>query len=177
MMRLLYKADNILIGGSLSYCFLKAKGHNIGSTPYDDEDVIIAKQLLLEDIDNKIILRVDHTVTGLSPLYSYQTPSEKIPNGLIAYDIGDKTLKLFSKYLRNAKVVFWNGPMGMYEDEKFRRGSMELIKTIIHSKKCESLVIGGGETSHMFRKCNNYNNNTHILTGGGASLEYLSKRF
>ena len=169
---LLLHVDNILIGGSLSYCFLKAKGYNIGSTPCTKEDVLIAEKILRNDIYNKIILRIDNVVCDKSSENIFQTDDENIPNESEAFDIGDKTIKLFNSYLENAEQIFWNGPIGMYEKEEFRKGSSELIKIMIKNKNC-NVVIGGGETADLFKNLNF--NNIHILTGGGASLDYLSK--
>ena len=165
-------ADKILIGGALSYCFLKAKGFNIGISPCNDDDVILAKQILDKDTNNKIVLRKDNIVSGINPIYSFMTPNENIPNGLEAFDIGSITIKLFSKHLENAKVIFWNGPLGKCEIKQYSRGTIEILKLLCHSNK-EMLVIGGGESVAVLNKLDYPKENIEILTGGGASLEYL----
>lgn len=169
---LLIHADTILIGGALSYCFLKAKGFNVGDSPYSENDVVIAKKILKSDINNKIVLRCDSIVSDQNENI-FQTHDENIPTKFQGYDIGNNTIYLFSQYIKTAKKIFWNGPLGMYEKDKFQKGSKEIIKILTKMDKCD-IIIGGGETGDMIHKMNlTYSSNIQILTGGGASLNYL----
>ena len=170
---LLIHADYILIGGGLSYCFLKAMNYNIGESHAYYTDVQLAKNILEKDIHNKIILRCDHIIANTDGIL-FQTSSPNIPNNFQGYDIGVKTIELFSNYLIDAKKVFWNGPLGMYENDKFKKGSIEILK-ILDNNKNSDIIIGGGETADFVGKNMDINSSINILTGGGASLYYLSK--
>ncbi len=158
------KADYILIGGGMAFTFLKASGIEIGSSLLDEESISFCKDILSK-YEDKIILPID-VVTDLKTCFiSDITSSEK---GL---DIGPQTLKLFSQYLRMSKTIIWNGPLGMFEEEKYSygtKGVCEILKNIDGLK-----IAGGGDTAAAIKQFGYEEFFTHISTGGGASLELL----
>jgi len=191
---LLNRADKILIGGAMSYCFLKAKGFNVGNSPCKPGDVILARELLDADIHSKIVLRIDHVASYNRNLGSFILDNENIPDGVEGFDIGPQTIKLFQSHLQSAKSVFWNGPLGFCEIDEYAKGTEEIAKTLrnISNNNDVYVVVGGGDSVSALRKLDNtyntnntyntdntytdntYNTNIHYLTGGGASLEYLA---
>jgi phosphoglycerate kinase len=169
-------ADKILIGGSISYSFLAAKGFDTGDEKCKFQDVEIAKNLLDLDTENKIVIRKDSVVhpTG-NPKFSEftvrKTKAEDIPVGFTPYDIGPQTVKLFNQHIMSAKTIFANGPMGFFENELFDVGTKSVLKSISNSNSYS--VIGGGDSVAAISD-DLKGNLSHICTGGGASLEYLS---
>lgn len=168
------KADQILIGGALAFSFLKAKGYSIGMSKIDAGSVQIAKQLLKSSSAKKIILPLDFVVTKK---LAYQTKTEivnckEITFDQVALDIGPKTIELFKKILSRAKTVVWNGPLGYFESAQFAAGTKEIGRFLGKIKALK--VAGGGETSEMIYKFQLEHNFSHVSTGGGAALTFLS---
>ena len=158
------KADYILIGGGMAFTFLKAKGIEIGSSLLDEESIDFCKKILKENED-KIILPIDVVTDQKECFITDITKEEK---GL---DIGSKTVKLFKQYLDNSKTIIWNGPVGMFEEEKYSNGTKgicEILKGIDAIK-----IAGGGDTASAVKNFGYESAFTHISTGGGASLELL----
>ena len=158
------KADYILIGGGMAFTFLKAEGIEIGSSLLDSESVDFCKKILKEN-ENKIILPID-VVTDQKECFITDITMEE--RGL---DIGSKTVKLFKQYLDNSKTIIWNGPVGMFEEEKYSNGTKgicEILKNIDAIK-----IAGGGDTASAVKNFGYEDAFTHISTGGGASLELL----
>ena len=158
------KADYILIGGGMAFTFLKSKGIEIGSSLLDEESIDFCKKILKENED-KIILPID-VVTDVKECFITDITKEE--KGL---DIGSKTVKLFKQYLDNSKTIIWNGPVGMFEEEKYSNGTKgicEILKGIDAVK-----IAGGGDTASAVKNFGYESAFTHISTGGGASLELL----
>ena len=158
------KADYILIGGGMAFTFLKAEGIEIGSSLLDSESIDFCKKILKEN-ENKIILPID-VVTDQKECFITDITMEE--RGL---DIGSKTVKLFKQYLDNSKTIIWNGPVGMFEEEKYSNGTKgicEILKNIDAIK-----IAGGGDTASAVKNFGYEDAFTHISTGGGASLELL----
>ena len=158
------KADYILIGGGMAFTFLKSKGIEIGSSLLDEESIDFCKKILKEN-ENKIILPIDVVTDQKECFITDITKEEK---GL---DIGSKTVKLFKQYLDNSKTIIWNGPVGMFEEEKYSNGTKgicEILKGIDAIK-----IAGGGDTASAVKNFGYESAFTHISTGGGASLELL----
>ena len=158
------KADYILIGGGMAFTFLKSKGIEIGSSLLDEESIDFCKKILKENED-KIILPIDVVTDQKECFITDITKEEK---GL---DIGSKTVKLFKQYLDNSKTIIWNGPVGMFEEEKYSNGTKgicEILKGIDAVK-----IAGGGDTASAVKNFGYESAFTHISTGGGASLELL----
>lgn len=169
--RLLVLVDKILIGGAMAYPFLKAKGHAVGKSLCGDEDVALAKQLIAQDKGGKIQLPVDHVVAANPD--SAATKSANIADDQMGLDIGDRTIQNYGDMLKNAKTIFWNGPMGLFENPNFAKGTMELAKIIAHTEAFT--VVGGGDSVAAAHQSGFADKFTHVSTGGGASLEFIEK--
>ena len=166
------KADHILIGGGMAYTFLKAKGKNIGNSLLDDENKDYVNELL-ENYGDKLVLPVDTltsiTVDGKNEVRI--SDFKDIEPNDIGVDIGPKTIELFKKYIKDSKTVIWNGPMGIFEIDKFSNGTKEILNALVGNR---TVIIGGGDTASAAINMGFKNDFTHISTGGGASLEMLS---
>ena len=165
-------ADNILIGGGMAFTFLKSFGLQVGSSLVDNDNIEFCKDML-EKYKDKIILPID-VVT--SDEISENSNSKEcfisdIKNDDIGLDIGKETLKLFKEYIDSSKTIIWNGPVGMFEIEKFSNGTKQLLEMI--SKTDSLTIIGGGDTASAAINFGYKNSFSHISTGGGATLELL----
>jgi 3-phosphoglycerate kinase len=171
---LLPKCDAIIVGGGMAYTFLKAQGKQIGNSKLEKDKLDLAKSILdkAAKLGKEILLPVDNVaVEAIKADAKVEIVGENIPDGLIAVDIGPKTIKLFEDKLKVAKTIVWNGPVGIFEMDAFSHGTEELGK-FIAGLNCVS-VIGGGDTAAAVAKFKLEDKMTHISTGGGASLEYL----
>ena len=158
------KADYILIGGAMAFTFLKASGIEVGQSIVDDDSISFCKDVLSK-YEDKIILPIDVVTNVKTCFISDITPDEK---GL---DIGAQTVKLFGQYLRLSKTILWNGPVGMYEDDRYSLGTKGLCGVL---KDINALKIaGGGDTAAAIKLFGYDDVFSHISTGGGASLELL----
>lgn len=169
---LLSSVDKLLIGGAMAYPFLKARGHKVGKSLCMDADLSLAKKILGMPLANKIILPVDHIVSetfGGNPKYIDRVDIE---DSFIGLDIGVLTLKLFEEYLFSAKTIFWNGPMGLFENKSFAEGTFGVAKILANLKDAFTLV-GGGDSVSAVKESGLSKKMSHISTGGGASLEYI----
>ena len=165
---LVKKADTILIGGAMAYTFLKAKNLEIGQSLVDEDSLTYAKEMLKKH--KNIILPIDHIIAKTTDSKEYKI-TDTILKDYMGLDIGPKTIELFEKYLKNARTIFWNGPMGYYENEQYQTGTKELGKFI--SNLNTNSIVGGGDTATCMIKMGYKDKFKHISTGGGASLEYL----
>lgn len=175
---LLNKVDALLIGGGMAYTFLKAKGKTIGSSKLDKDGYETAKAALDKAAKKKIpiLLPIDHVVGDkFDANANAKSVGEDIPDGWMGLDIGPKTIKLFEDKLKTAKTIVWNGPLGVFEMDKFAKGTEDVAKFIAGLKGVTS-IIGGGDTAAAMLKFKVAGSMTHISTGGGASLEYLEGR-
>ncbi|RJP28936.1 MAG: phosphoglycerate kinase [Candidatus Omnitrophota bacterium] len=171
---LLPKCDIILIGGGMSYTFLKAKGIQIGNSKLEKDKIDIAKAILekAKEANKKILLPVDHIVVAkIDETSKPEVVGESIPEGMIAVDIGPKTVELFNSQLKSSKTIVWNGPLGIFEMEPFSKGTKNVAEFIAGLDTVS--IIGGGDTAAAIAKFNLEDKMSHISTGGGASLEYL----
>lgn len=169
---LLEVMDKILIGGGMMFTFWKAKGKNTGKSIFTEEYVEKAKELLKNE---KIIVAEDALCA--ENLESEEVKNlEEIPENMAGYDIGEKSIERFKNEIKNAKTIFWNGPMGVFENEKFKKGSFEIAKMIakITEEGAFSLA-GGGETISVIKNAGVREKFSYISTGGGASLEFMEK--
>lgn len=168
-------ANKVIIGGAMAYTFLVAKGYNVGASTIEKDKVPIAKMLLdiAEKNHVKIILPVDHVV---AQEFSFMADSITIPtSGFkandIGMDIGMHTIKLFKNEINSARTIFWNGPMGVFEFDKFSVGTRKIAEAVAESKA--TTIVGGGDSISALSKFGLEKKITHISTGGGASLQYL----
>lgn len=171
---LLNKSDKILIGGAMAYTFLKAKGEDVGNSIVEFESLEVAKNLLDEASKRgiEIVLPVDHVISKGIEGFEVKV-SKSIPVEWSGYDIGSETIYIFSKIIKNAKTIFWNGPLGVFEKNAFSRGTFEVAKAVADSGATS--IIGGGDSVLAVRKAGVESRITHISTGGGASLEYIAE--
>ena len=175
---LLNKVDALLIGGGMAYTFLKAKGKTIGTSKFDKDGFETAKAALDKAAKKNIpmLLPVDNVIGDkFDANANTKLVGEDIPDGWMGLDIGPKTVKLFEDKLKTAKTIVWNGPLGVFEMDKFAKGTEGIAKFIAGLKGVTS-VIGGGDTAAAMAKFKVESKMTHISTGGGASLEYLEGR-
>lgn len=172
---LLPKADCIIIGGGMAYTFLVALGKNVGSSKLEPDKVNIAKKILDEARTKNvnIALPIDHIASDKFDASSqpHIIDSEDIPEGLMALDIGPKTIEKFKAALKGARTVVWNGPLGVSEWDSFKKGTEEIANLI--ATLGATTIIGGGDTAAAIAKFKLEDKMTHISTGGGASLELM----
>lgn len=171
--KMLVLVDTLLIGGAMAYPFLKAKGVSIGKSLCSDEDVSLAKQLLNADRGGKIQLPKDHVTSmdfGGAPL---PCVGQNIPSDQMGLDIGPLTIKSYGDHLKTAKTIFWNGPMGLFENKDFAKGTMAIAHTIAETKSFS--VVGGGDSVAAVHQSGEADKFSHVSTGGGASLEFIEK--
>jgi phosphoglycerate kinase len=171
--KMLVLVDTLLIGGAMAYPFLKAKGYEVGKSLCSDEDVALAKQLLAADKGGKIQLPKDHINSlefGGAPI---PCAGQNIPSDQMGLDIGPLTIKSYSDHLKTAKTIFWNGPMGLFENKDFAKGTMAIAHTIAETKAFS--VVGGGDSVAAVQQSGEAEKFSHVSTGGGASLEYIEK--
>ena len=171
---LLEKVDKLLIGGGMAYTFLAAMGLNIGNSLVETEKLDVAKLLInMKRFSDTVLLPVDHIVgRNFDPETESQIVSEKdIPDGWQGLDIGPETVSAFGEQIAAAKTVVWNGPLGVYEFERFAEGTIAVAKQIADSAAVS--IIGGGDCVAAIQQAGVADRMTHISTGGGASLEFL----
>ena len=170
---LLKKCDKILIGGAMAYTFLKALGNSIGNCPCEDDQLEYAKKCYES---GKILLPVDNVIADGFDNYHEENiktiPDNNFPAGFQGLDIGPKTVELYKNEIAKAKLIFWNGPMGVFEDEHFQKGTVEVCKAITENKDAFS-VIGGGDSAAAAKQFGYASKFSHVSTGGGASLEMI----
>ena len=172
---LIEKCDTIIIGGGMSYTFMKAMGKQIGTSLCEDDKVELARDLMqkAEAKGVKLMLPVDtvcadHFAADAEPVV--YTAGE-LPEDMMGLDIGPKTVELFSAAVKDAGTVVWNGPMGVFEFDAFAVGTKAVAKAIAASNAVS--IIGGGDSAAAVEKLGFADKMTHISTGGGASLEFL----
>lgn len=172
---LIEKVDSIIIGGGMAFTFLKSLGYSVGKSLLEEDKVDFAKELIekAKSKNVKILLPIDVVVSK-----EFSNDSEfkivnidSIGDDYMGLDIGEKTVKLFSDEINNAKTVVWNGPMGVFEMSNFAKGTFEIAKAIAESEAIS--IIGGGDSASAAEKSGYKDKITHISTGGGASLEFL----
>ncbi|GAA2691968.1 MULTISPECIES: phosphoglycerate kinase [Actinosynnema] len=173
---LLTKVDRLLVGGGMAYTFLKAQGHEVGKSLLQEDQIDKVKGFL-EEAEKRgveLLLPVDFlAATGFSADADYTVvPFDEIPAERECLDIGPASRELFASKLADAKTVFWNGPMGVFEFEKFSGGTRAVAEALIASEAFT--VVGGGDSAAAVRSLGLPEDGfSHISTGGGASLEYL----
>ena len=172
---LIEKCDTIIIGGGMSYTFMKAMGKEIGTSLCEDDKLDLAKDLMAkaEAKGVKLLLPVDtvcadHFAADATPVV-YDAGA--LPKDMMGLDIGPKTIELFSDAVKDAGTVVWNGPMGVFEFDAFAVGTKAVAKAIAASNAVS--IIGGGDSAAAVEKLGFAAEMTHISTGGGASLEFL----
>lgn len=172
---LLEKVDTLIIGGAMAFTFFKAMGLEIGKSLLEEEKVELAKSLIEKAKEKgvKLLLPVDTIVADKfgEDANTQNVPREEIPADWEGLDIGEKTRELFAEEVKSAKTVIWNGPMGVFEIEKFAGGTKAVAAALA---QCEgTTIIGGGDSAAAVEQLGYADKMSHISTGGGASLEFL----
>ncbi len=173
---LLPKVDALLIGGAMAYTFLKAQGAEVGKSRVEEDKLSLATKILdaAQRLKTEIVLPVDHVV-GTEPSAKsgkQETPDRNIPKDMMGLDIGPKTRAQFTQHIRNAKTVVWNGPMGLFEVDKFAEGTRVVAEAMANNRGAVT-VIGGGDSAAAVQQMGYADKMSHVSTGGGASLEFL----
>ena len=163
--------DRLLIGGAMAYTFLKAQGKPTGKSLVEEDKVDLAKSLLAT-AGGKLVLPVDHVVAAELKEGAANQVVEVIPEGMMGLDIGPKTIAAYEAEVAKAKTIIWNGPMGVFEKPPFDKGTVALAKAVAGSGAVS--VVGGGDSEKAVKSAGVADKITHISTGGGASLEFLS---
>ncbi|UCE04711.1 MAG: phosphoglycerate kinase, partial [bacterium] len=176
---LLNKVDTLLIGGGMTYTFLKAQNIEIGYSLIEEDKIQLAQEVLNKVNSQKInfnlpsdhIIAKEVSVTADTDI----TESQEIPTEWIGVDIGPKTIDHFYSILKDGQTVVWNGPMGVFEIDKFAKGTLKIAKIIAEITNQGAItVVGGGDSVSALAKAGVIDKVTHVSTGGGASLEFLS---
>ena len=169
---LLSKADKLIIGGGMANTFLAAKGYHMQDSLVEEAAIETAKSIL-EKSGDKLILPVDAVIADKfdAEANTQIVDVDKIPAGWRMMDVGPKTLELYKRELDGAKLIVWNGPVGVFEMPKFAEGTFALAKLL--AKSGATTVIGGGDSASAVKKAGVAKEMTHVSTGGGASLEFL----
>jgi phosphoglycerate kinase len=176
---LLEKCDTLIIGGGMAYTFLKAKGLEIGTSLVDDTKLDYCKEMMekAEKLGKKLLLPIDTAVTKTFPNpidaeveYSY-VDVDAMPADQLGVDIGPKSAELYADAVKSAKTVVWNGPMGIFENPVFAKGTIAVAKALAETDA--TTIIGGGDSAAAVNQLGFGAQMSHISTGGGASLEFL----
>ena len=168
---LLKKCDKILIGGAMAYTFKKALGQSTGNSPVELDQLDYALKCLKE-ANGRIVLPVDSVCTNGFEGWTEKIVSEEVPEGFEGMDIGPKTAELFADEIAKAKLIFWNGPMGVFEQKDFANGTIAICKAVAKLNDCFS-VCGGGDSAAAIKEFGYKDSFSHVSTGGGASLEMI----
>ncbi|MBY0376855.1 phosphoglycerate kinase, partial [Patescibacteria group bacterium] len=182
---LIHMVDTILVGGAVANVFLRAQGHDLGSSFVEDvfvdkakkekkDWVAYAKEILAlaESLGKKIIIPTDLVISNNDKTKIININEESIPEGFMALDIGIETIKNFSDIIFKSKTVFINGPMGKFEDEKYSQGSKAILEAM--RQVSGETIIAGGDTIDVTRRYAKLDYYTHISLAGGATLEFLA---
>jgi phosphoglycerate kinase len=168
---MLSRVDRLLVGGAMTYTFMKALGQGIGNSRVEADKLDVARELL-ELGKGKITLPEDHLIADkLDPTANTKVVEGPIPDGWLGLDIGPKTIQLYTAAIATAGTVVWNGPMGKFEDPPFSKGTRAVAEAMASSKAVT--IVGGGETAEAVEAFDLDEKMTHVSTGGGAFLEYV----
>ncbi len=172
---LITKVDKVIIGGGMAFTFLKAHGHEVGNSLVEDDLLDEANNIILKakELGVKFYLPVDVVA---APEFSENTtvkyvPIQEIPVGWMGLDIGPASTRLFREALNDAQTIIWNGPMGVYEMDRYSKGSMAMSNNIAQTHA--TTIVGGGDTADVVQRAGDSDEMTFISTGGGASLKLI----
>jgi phosphoglycerate kinase len=168
--------DGFIIGGAMAYTFLKAKNISVGKSLVEVDKLNYTREMIarMEARNKTLLLPVDHVIANsIKDTSGRLCVEQTIPEEMMGVDIGPETLKRYSVALKEAKTIFWNGPMGVFENEAFSKGTFGVAKAIAETSTSTMKIVGGGDSAAAAEQSGYANLMTHISTGGGASLEYL----
>jgi len=163
--------DTLLIGGAMAYTFLRARGEGTGKSLVEEDKIDLAKDLIAK-AGAKLMLPLDHVVAAELKAGVKSKIVDQIPDGMMALDIGPKTIAAYEKTIAGARTIIWNGPMGVFEVPPFDKGTVALAKAVADSGAVS--VVGGGDSEKAIKAAGVSSKISHISTGGGASLEFLA---
>jgi phosphoglycerate kinase len=173
---LLNKADHILIGGAMTYTFLKAQGFGVGKSLAEDDQKATALAILAKAAEKKVdfLLPLDHVLAAAADAGAATRTVDTLPfpEDMMGVDIGPRTVEAYSRIIKNARTIFWNGPMGIFEIEPFATGTVKVAQAVAASGAVS--IVGGGDSIAAVKKAGVMDKISHISTGGGASLEYIA---
>ncbi len=173
---LLNKADHVLIGGAMTYTFLKAQGSGVGKSLAEDDQKAVALGILAKAREKRVDFRlpVDHVLAAAAEAGAVTRTVETLPfpSDMMGVDIGPKTVAAYGLIIGTAKTIFWNGPMGIFEIEPFAAGTVQVARAVAASSAVS--IVGGGDSIAAVKKAGVMDKISHISTGGGASLEYIA---
>lgn len=172
---LLNIVDTLLVGGGMAYTFLKAKGHNVGTSLLEEDKIELAKSLMHMAVSQDVSLVLPEDIV-IAKEFKNDTEIrtvniDSIPDDMMGLDIGPKTRERFSEIINDGKTIIWNGPMGVFEMDNFANGTNAIAKALADSQG--TTIVGGGDSASAIEKAGYADKITHISTGGGASLELL----
>ncbi|MDE6029418.1 MAG: phosphoglycerate kinase [Clostridiales bacterium] len=178
---LLEKCDTLIIGGGMSYTFLKAKGYEVGTSLLDEEKISYCKDMIdkAAKLGKELVLPIDTVITSHFPepideaIEVKTVPSNSIPADMMGMDIGEKTRALYASKVAGAKAVVWNGPMGVFENPTLAKGTIAVAQALADVQGKCTTIIGGGDSAAAVEQLGFADKMSHISTGGGASLELL----
>jgi len=172
---LLGKVDSLILGGGMTYTFLRAQNYEVGKSICEDGQVEFAKEMLELAKKNNVnlLLPIDVVVAKEfdNDTEKKMVSIESIPVDWMGLDIGEKSIELFTKEISSARTIFWNGPVGVFEWENFSNGTRNIANAVAESQ--EVTVAGGGDTITALNKYKLYSKISHVSSGGGAAMEFL----
>lgn len=176
--RLIEVANMVLVGGGMAYTFIKAQGGNIGKSLYEEDYLDLAKEILrkADDLGTEIYLPQDSIIADQfsADADTQSVQSKEIPEDWMGLDIGENAITIFSEVISRAKTIIWNGPVGVFEMEKFAKGTLKIAEAVALSTENGAFsLIGGGDSVAALNQSNLADKVSYISTGGGAMLEYL----
>ncbi len=173
---LINKADHVLVGGAMAYSFLKAQGLGVGKSLAEDDQKDTALAILAKARDKGVafLLPLDHVLATAADAAAETrlVDAPPFPENMLGVDIGPKTVDAYAAVIGRARTVFWNGPMGIFEIEKFASGTVRIAQAVAASAAVS--IVGGGDSIAAVKKAGVKDKISHISTGGGASLEYIA---
>ncbi|MBG7604633.1 MAG: phosphoglycerate kinase [Actinobacteria bacterium] len=168
---LLDVVDSLIVGGAMCFTFFAAQGKPIGDSLFEPDHVETCKRLLVEAGERGKTIHLPDDITGVDANGEYATFGSRLPDGAKGFDIGPGSAALFTDVIMDARMVFWNGPMGMFEDERFAAGTQTVAQAMADTKAFT--VVGGGDSAAALAQFKLDDEIDHVSTGGGASLEIL----
>ena len=172
---LIDQCDTVIIGGAMSYTFLRALSGEVGNSPCELDKLDVAADILMRALEGnvRLVLPDDVVVTKeFSPdADAYVVDARHMPDGMGGMDMGPRTIEKFKRYLKDAGTVVWNGPLGVFEFDKFAGSTREIARAVAESGAVS--IIGGGDSAAAIEQLGFSDRVTHISTGGGASLELI----
>ncbi|RLE17938.1 MAG: phosphoglycerate kinase [Actinobacteria bacterium] len=168
---LLDVVDSLIVGGAMCFTFFAAQGKPIGDSLFEPDQVDTCKRLLAEARESGKTIHLPDDITGVDANDQYSTFGTRLPDGAKGFDIGPGSAAAFTDVIMDARMVFWNGPMGMFEDERFAAGTRTVAQAMADTKAFT--VVGGGDSAAALAQFKLDDEIDHVSTGGGASLEIL----